>query len=151
MTERLIVIGIVCAVAVVVALAARRRPSHAPVQPSAFSAPTQLDRNDFPRADAPWVVVVFTSSTCESCSAVSSTASVLDSDAVAVVEVEVGKRPDLHERYGIEAVPICVVADAEGATRISYIGSVSATHLWGALAELRDPGSVPPGCASASG
>jgi hypothetical protein len=32
--------------------------------------------------------------------------------------------------------------------RRSFMGPVSSTHLWAAVAELRDPGSVPPGCDS---
>jgi hypothetical protein len=38
------------------------------------------------------------------------------------------------------------VADAEGAVRASFVGPATATDLWAAVAELRDPGSVPPGC-----
>jgi beta-ketoacyl ACP synthase len=51
----------------------------------------------------------------------------------------------------IEAVPIVAVADAAGVVQASFIGPVSSTHLWGALAELREPGSVPDGCGAAGG
>ena len=45
----------------------RRRRPDAPTQPHAAETPAQLDRADFPRPDAPWLVVLFTSRTCESC------------------------------------------------------------------------------------
>lgn len=145
--DRLLVALILAAVAVGVALLLQRRRPDAPTQPtSGFQAPAQLDRGDFIRPDAPWLVVAFTSATCSTCQAVWEKAQLLESASVAVQEVEVGASPDLHRRYGIEAVPIVVVADLEGVVQRSFLGPVSATHLWAALAELRDPGSVPPGC-----
>ncbi len=70
----------------------------------------------------------------------------LGSDAVAVCEVEVGRSPDLHSRYKIEAVPIVAIADDQGVVMQSFVGPVSATHLWGAVAEAREPGTLPEGC-----
>ena len=49
--------------------------------------------------------------------------------------------------HTITAVPTLVVADADGVVRASFLGPVTATDLWAAVAELREPGSVPPGCA----
>jgi hypothetical protein len=74
---------------------------------------------------------------------------VLASDAVAVEEVEVKARPDLHRRYHIDAVPIIVVADTEGVVRTSFTGPPSAIDLWAAVASVRDadgpaPGPEPP-------
>ena len=144
---KLLVVLAVVAVAVVVAEVLRRRRPDAPTQPAArHEAPAQLDRSDFDGADREWLVAVFTSATCGTCAETVARASVLGSDAVAVAEVEVSARPDLHERYGIEAVPIVAIADRSGVVRQSFVGPVSATHLWGAMAELREPGSVPPGC-----
>jgi hypothetical protein len=70
----------------------------------------------------------------------------LASDAVAVQEVEFVADKALHERYAIDAVPMLLVADDEGVVRASFIGTPTAADLWAALAELREPGSVPPGC-----
>ena len=151
MILRLVIVGAVCVVAALVALLARRRPPDAPTQSSVFSAPTQLDRDDFPRPSAPWLVAVFSSSTCDTCAAVAEVASILASDEVEFVEVEVGASPELHRRYQIEAVPICVIADRDGVVGASFIGPVGAVHLWGAMAGLRDPGSVPPGCSADPG
>jgi hypothetical protein len=70
----------------------------------------------------------------------------LDSPAVATQEVEVAAEPGLHERYGIDAVPTTVLCDAHGGVIRSFLGPVTATHLWAAVADAREPGSVPPGC-----
>jgi hypothetical protein len=88
-------------------------------------------------------VAVFSSASCATCAGVVAKAKVLDSPEVVVDDVEVGRRPDLHVRYRIEAVPITVVADRDGIVRASFIGPVSATDLWAAVAEVREPGSTP--------
>ncbi len=126
-------------------VAQRRRRPDAPVR-TGFTVPQQLDRQDFDHPSAPWLVAVFTSATCDTCQGVWDKALHLASAAVAVQEVEVSARKDLHDRYGIDAVPTTVVADAEGVVRESFLGPVTATDLWAAVAELREPGSTPGGC-----
>jgi hypothetical protein len=143
---QVLVVLVVGAVAVVVAALLRRRGTDAPEQGPSWAVPTQVDRADFERPDAPWLVTVFSSATCLSCRGTWEKAVLLDSEAVAVQEVEAVARRDLHERYGIEAVPMVLVADASGAVVRSFLGPPTATDLWAALAELRAPGSVPPGC-----
>jgi hypothetical protein len=61
----------------------------------------------------------------------------LESDAVAVAEAEVRAAKPLHERYGVDAVPLVLVADGTGAVRAHFFGPVPAADLWSALAELR--------------
>lgn len=149
MTRVLVVVAVVALAVLVAELVRRRRGPDAPTQPPAvYTAPAQLDRNDFEGGDREWLVAVFTSATCGTCAETVARASVLGSDEVAVSEVEVSAHPELHRRYGIEAVPIVAVADREGVVRRSFVGPVSATHLWAAVAEVRDPGSVPPDCTS---
>jgi hypothetical protein len=145
---RLIVVAVVVLAAVVVALLAQRRRPEAPTNPKDADAPSQLDRADFPRPEAPWLVAVFSSATCLSCAQVRETAMALDSDQVVVFDAEVSAEAALHERYRIDAVPTTVVADSEGVVRRSFVGPISATHLWGAMAELRAPGTVPDGCSA---
>ncbi|HKA03911.1 MAG TPA: hypothetical protein VKD67_06260, partial [Acidimicrobiales bacterium] len=108
-----------------------------------WTAPRQLDRADFARPDADWLVAVFSSSTCASCAGMVEKANVLASASVAVEELEARARPDLHRRYEIEAVPITLVADSAGVVRAAFIGPATATDLWAAVAELRQPGSSP--------
>lgn len=133
--------------AVGVAWMLRSRRGDAPTQGNLqYQVPTQLDRRDFEGSESEWLVVVFTSRTCGSCAETLARAGIMGSEAVAVAEVEVGEHPELHRRYGIEAVPITVIADRRGVVVKSFVGPVSATHLWAAMAEVREPGSVPPGC-----
>ncbi|MEO7427808.1 MAG: hypothetical protein ABIY48_00345, partial [Acidimicrobiales bacterium] len=101
---------------------------------------------DFPRPDAAWLVVVFTSATCNTCAGVWERAQPLESEAVAISEAELTAARDLHDRYGIEAVPTTVVVDVEGVVRASFLGPVTATDLWAAVAEAREPGSTPDAC-----
>jgi hypothetical protein len=138
----LLAVGLVVVAVVVAAVLRRRQPTAAPTQPR-FRAPAQLDRADFPRPEASYLVVAFTSSTCHTCAAMAAKAAVLDSDQVAVAEVEVTDQPDLHRKYAIEAVPMVLVADAAGVVAARFIGPTSATDLWAAVAELRQPGSSP--------
>jgi hypothetical protein len=144
--ERLIAVGVLVVVAVVVASVLRRRGEDAPTQGASWAVPTQLDRADFTRPDAPWLVAVFSSATCLSCEATWAKAVHLSSDVVAVQEVEAAADRDLHHRYGVEAVPMVLVADRTGAVRASFLGEPTATDLWATLAELRQPGSTPDGC-----
>ncbi len=145
--DRILVALALAAVVVVIAVVLQRRRPDAPTQPTGgFTAPAQLDRADFARSDAPWLVVVFTSATCDTCADVAAKAAILESPEVAVQVVEAVEDRDLHQRYGVEAVPIVAIAGSDGAVRSSFLGPVSSTHLWAALAELRDPGSVPPDC-----
>lgn len=140
--NRLLVALAIVAVAALVALVLRRRRSAAPTQ-ARYRAPAQLDRADFARPEAPWLVAVFSSATCSSCADMVRKVQVLESDDVATDDVEVSARPDVHRRYGIEAVPIVVVSDRDGVVRAAFVGPATATDLWAAVAEVRQPGSSP--------
>ena len=61
----------------------------------------------------------------------------LSSADVDVVDVEYGEHRDLHAKYRIDGVPIVAVADARGVVRTSFVGPVTATDLWAAVAEVR--------------
>ena len=144
--ERALTALVLAAVVLAVAwLAQRRRRPDAPVR-TGFTVPQQVDRTDFARPAAPWLVAVFTSATCDSCQSVWDKARHLDSAEVAVQELEVSAAKALHAKYQIDGVPIVVIADAHGVVRRSFVGPVTATDLWAAVAELREPGSAPPGC-----
>ena len=135
-TSRLLVALVVSVVAVVVArLLERRRP--APPTRDAYPGPAQLDRQDFPRPDAPWLFVLFSSRTCDSCGPMATRVQGLESDEVAVIEVEAKAERELHRRYRIEGVPMVVLADADGAVRAGFVGSVDAWELEDALAKAQ--------------
>jgi hypothetical protein len=139
---QVVIAAAVVVVALVVGAVLRRRQSvDAPTQP-VYAAPAQLDRADF-ITDTPWLVAVFSSATCSTCADVVSKSQVLACTEVGVVDVEYPSRTDLHRKYHIDAVPIVVVADRIGVVRASFVGPVTATDLWAAVAEARDPGSSP--------
>ncbi|MDQ1384979.1 MAG: hypothetical protein QOG65_2358 [Actinomycetota bacterium] len=114
----------------------RRRGVDAPTQ-SPGVAPTQLDRADFVRPTAPWLVVLFTSKTCDSCEGLFDKATTLESDDVAVAEIEYFAHRDLHERYHVDAAPMTLIADSDGVVRASFLGAFAAPELWTAVAEIR--------------
>jgi len=132
-----VVVGVLALSAIVALVLRRRTTVEAPTQPAQYGVPVQLDRADFERPDAPWLVVVFTSATCDACASVVDKASVLASEEVAVQAVEFSADRALHERYDIEAVPMLLVADGDGVVRASFLGSPSAADLWAAVAALR--------------
>ncbi len=137
--SRLVVALAVVVVAVVAArLLERRRP--APPTRDAYPVPAQLDRLDFPRPDAPWLFVLFSSRTCDSCGPMAARMTALESEAVATVEVEAADDKELHRRYRIEGVPMVVLADADGVVRAGFVGSVDAGELEGALTAARGDG-----------
>jgi len=132
------------AVLVAVVVQRRQRPD-APVR-TGYSVPDQLDRADFARPEAPWLVAVFTSATCSTCAGVWDRARPLESAEVAVQEIEYGADRALHDRYRIEAVPVALVVDGDGTVAARFVGPVTATDLWAAVAEAREPGSTPDAC-----
>lgn len=145
MDRVLLILGGIAVAGVVAAMLGRRTAAPAA---NVHHVPGHLDRADFPRPDVPWLVAVFTSSTCNTCAGVLDRARHLESDQVAVVELEVNRDGALHERYRIDGVPTLVISDATGSVRRAFLGPTTATDLWAAMAEVRDPGSVPPDCAT---
>jgi hypothetical protein len=135
--DRLLVVACVVLCAGVAATVFRRRRTEAPTQ-ARRSVPAQLDRRDFDRPDAPWLIVVFSSTTCLSCADAIAGAELLADDDVAVQDVEVRARPDLHRRYAIDSVPVTVVVDDLGVVRASFVGAPAAADLSEAMAGLRE-------------
>jgi len=131
MTRLLIALALV----VVVVLVARRLDRGRPDPPprDVYPVPAQLDRDDFPRPDAPWLVVLFSSRTCEGCAVMAPRVAELESATVAVCEAEAFEHKDLHTRYRIEGVPMVVVADAEGVVVKGFVGAVGSDELAAAL------------------
>ena len=141
--ERVLLVVVLAAAAVAVALVIeRRRRPPAPTNVR-HTLPEQLDRRDFERPDAPWLVAVFTSSTCHTCGGVWDKARLLASDDVAVQNLDVAAAREVHRKYAIDAVPAVVVADGSGVVRAGFLGPVTATDLWATVAELRVPGTLP--------
>lgn len=142
---RFSLVALAMLIAVSLSWGLRRRRPDAPTQAS-FDAPAQLNRADFPSPDAPWIVVLFSSSTCNTCADVASKAAILESKDVAFTNVDFLTNKELHERYTIDAVPTLVIADHNGVVQRSFIGPVKAQDLWAAVANCREPGVAPMAC-----
>ena len=82
---------------------------------------------------------MFSSETCDSCATAVERARGLASADVAVQEVEVTARGDLHRRYNVEAVPTLLVADRQGVVRASIVGPPGLDELESALGDLTKP------------
>jgi protein-disulfide isomerase len=136
--ERLAVAVALVVAAVAVAAVLRRRSAPPAPTRTGHTVPDQIARADFDRPDAPWLVVAFSSRTCLSCQDTWQKVELLRSEEVAVQDVPYQDRRDLHDRYGIEAVPVVLVADAEGSVVRSFVGPPTAADLWAAVAEARD-------------
>jgi hypothetical protein len=135
----LLALVVAVVVAVVAFVAERRRRAHAGPLRDPYPVPRQLHRADFPRPDAPWLVALFSSDTCDGCGPMRGRITALESADVAVCDVSWQTDRAVHERYEISGVPMVLIADAEGVVRRAFVGSVSSTHLWAAVAAARDP------------
>ena len=142
MVVRIVIALLILLVVGGVALLMRRRPP-APPPRDVYPVPKQLDRADFPRPDAAWLVALFSSTTCDSCHGLADKLTPLESSDVAVCDVDLEHQRPLHQRYELAAIPTTVIADREGVVRRAFVGAFTATDLWAAVAELRDPGSTP--------
>ena len=134
---RFVIVGVVVVIALLANLWQRKRQVDAPTQ-GASEVPSQIDRADFARPDAPWIVLAFTSATCQTCSDIERKVRVLETNSVAIQILEYTAQRELHERYKIDAVPTVLMADANGVVQANFLGPVSATDLWAALARARD-------------
>lgn len=63
---------------------------------------------------------------------------VLETNSVAIQILEFTAEQALHARYKIDAVPSVLMADSNGVVQANFLGPVSATDLWAALARVRD-------------
>ena len=133
MASRLMIALVLVLVAVVVARGLERRRRPDPPARGTYPVPAQLDRDDFPRPEAPVLMVLFSSATCDGCGPMAAKVAALESEAVATCEVEFSSRGDLHRRYAIEGVPMVVVADAEGVVTAGFVGTVPSSDLEAAL------------------
>jgi hypothetical protein len=133
MASRLVIALVLVLVAVVVARGLERRRRPDPPARGTYPVPAQLDRDDFPRPEAPVLMVLFSSATCDGCGPMAAKVAALESEAVATCEVEFSQRGDLHRRYAIEGVPMVVVADAEGVVTAGFVGTVPSSDLEAAL------------------
>lgn len=140
---RLVVLVVLVAIAIVVALVLQRRRPDPPSAPS-YRSPAQLDRDDFVRPEAPGLITVFASTTCNTCPEVWRLVEPLASDDLAVQRIDVQDGADLHSRYRIDGVPTTIVADDRGVVTATFFGPIADDELIEAVESLRR-GEAPSG------
>jgi len=134
---RIIIVGIVVALAIALNQVFARRGKQSPTQADP-TMPTHIDRSDFADEQKEWLVLAFTSSSCNTCADIERKAVVLRSQNVAVDICEYSANQSLHKKYAIEAVPTLLFVEADGVVRKGFLGPASATDIWAALARVRD-------------
>ncbi len=132
MTQVVIAVVLV-ALGVAVAVVVRRRDHRQPARGASWSVPVQLHRDDFDDPEARRLAVVFSSATCDACAATWQLVEELAPAGTATQRVSYQDHRSLHDRYGIDAVPTVVVADAEGVVVASFVGPPGRDDLAEAL------------------
>tara|TARA_B100000131_G_C17938033_1_gene541158 strand:+ start:429 stop:836 length:408 start_codon:yes stop_codon:yes gene_type:complete len=112
---------LLAAFATVVAYLINNRRTDSPSVPRS-SLPIQIDRCDFEIPEKKWLLVFFSSESCASCKKVRELLSDLQTGLIHIQEVNFPEGKTLHNRYGIESVPIVLIADSEGVVIWSYAG-----------------------------
>lgn len=141
----LLIVVIVALVAGAVAYLVNGRAPDAPSTPQ-FAAPQQLDRADFDRPDTPWLLALFSSETCLSCHDARAVLADVTFSSVVVQDLPVETDKATHDRYGVDAVPIVALADADGVVRWSWLGAPPQEAVRDALVDAGiitpDPGTA---------
>ncbi|MEI7971312.1 MAG: hypothetical protein WCI10_02075 [Actinomycetota bacterium] len=134
---RVAIVAVVLLIAITVNKIFSRRTVQAPTQADQ-TMPTQIDRDDFAEPSKDWLVLAFTSTSCNACADIERKAVVLKSSAVAVDVCEYVAQRELHKKYAIDAVPTLLLVDRQGVVQKGFLGPASATDIWAALARVRD-------------
>ena len=121
--------------ATLIAYLVNRKRADSPSVPKS-SLPVQIDRSDFENPNRTWLLVFFSSDTCDSCIKVRDLIYGMPLNSVHFQEVSFPKGEGLHLRYGIDSVPIILIADFEGVVVWSYAGVPSAELLGDAISNL---------------
>ncbi len=123
-----------------------RAGTDAPTRPT-WAVPGEVDRADLPRPDAALAGRGVQLVDLHGVPGDLEKARQLESDEVAVCHLDSVADAELHRRYGIDAVPLVLIADADGRVRGSFLGEPPAADLWKAVADAREgpttSGSVP--------
>lgn len=140
---RVVILAVLVIAAVVIAYFLQRRRPEPPSAPS-YRAPAQLDRNDFVGPASLPFVVVFGSTTCNTCPVVWEEVEAIHTAAgpepgYLIERIDVQTDPRRHERYKIDGVPTTLVADADGVVTASFFGPLRDGALAAAIAGIVSP------------
>ena len=134
--DRLLVLAAVAALAGLLAVQLQRWRPSGPVA-TGWSVPGHLDRAAFAEPNVPWLVAVFSSTDCATCTSMVSEAHSLAAAQVVVQEVPAESASELHARYQVDVVPMLVVADGDGLVRAHHLGPSAPGELRAVLEEAR--------------
>ena len=126
--SRLIVLVVLSCGASIVALLLRKL-NYRNFVTSGWSIPGHLSREDFSFLNEPWLVVIFSSESCETCKPVVTEGMKLTSLGVAIQEVTAETNKGLHEKYDIDAVPMLLLVDKFGVVRSSHLGPTNSDQV----------------------
>ncbi|MEC7924190.1 MAG: hypothetical protein VYB80_03135 [Actinomycetota bacterium] len=121
--------------AAIVAFLVNKRNSDSPSVPR-NSLPIQIDRSDFENPKTEWILILFSSDSCDSCQEVRNLIKGLTLDSFHIQEVEFPQETPTHQRYGIDSVPITLVAGTDGVVVWSYAGVPTADLLSNMVSSL---------------
>mgnify|MGYP001170249808 FL=1 len=127
-------------VAVGISFIANKRKPDTPTVPK-FVLPFQLDRNDFENVESDWLLVLFSSDTCDSCNFVHDQISNLTLPSLQVQNVEFPSDNLLHKKYSVSSVPSLLLANQNGVVEWSFAGIPPEGALSDALEQF---GIIPP-------
>ncbi|MDG1196986.1 MAG: thioredoxin family protein [Actinomycetota bacterium] len=130
---RLLIAFTLILISISIAVIVERRKVENPFSVKRNQLPTLVPPQDFglePEA----AIIVFTESTCRSCSAVLALLRGPAGANVTVTEVEYGENLDLHRKYGIDTVPTTVLVEGDGNVVEGWIGKIEVGELARALA-----------------
>lgn len=139
MIVRILLFLVLTGVAIGLAWYLQRRRPDPPSAPS-YKAPVQLDLDDFERNDAEVSLIVFASTTCETCPGVWDTVRAHDSSEIAAQRIDVQDNPALHKRYKIDGVPTTVITDSEGVVVQAFFGFLRDVDVVESIARARKAG-----------
>ena len=119
--SRLIVLVVLSCGASIVAVLLRKL-NYRNFVTSGWSIPGHLSREDFSFLNEPWLVVIFSSESCETCKPAVAEGMKLASLGIAIQEVTAETNKGLHRKYDIDAVPMLLLVDKFGVVRSSHLG-----------------------------
>ncbi len=136
--EAIVILVVLVLVGVLVSLIASRRGSQAPTAPS-YSAPSQVDPEDFSTGDSIANVVMFGSQSCQGCADMAAAIEELAASDTSVVQMFVmnEKRPELFEKYNVDGIPSTLVITDEGIVSDSFFGVTTSERLSEAFTKLQ--------------
>ncbi len=125
MTTRLVILAALTIAAIAVAYLLQRRRPEPPSSPS-YRSISEIDRSEFAHPDASILIVMFGSTTCNTCPVVWET---IESLGVPAERVDVQDDPVRHKRYRIDGVPTTIVVNAAGIVGRTFFGPLTAEDL----------------------